>query len=311
MITTVTLSPSIDKTIVLKDFSIDRVNRASAVRLDAGGKGVNVSLALAALDIPSRAVGFNFELGGRVQKTLTDVGVDCEFIPCPGAIRTNTKIYVENTRNTVEINEQNPVVSPKNVQKLLELLKKIAKDRAGDQIFVLSGSVPPGVDSDIYKVIISTVKQESPRSKIILDADGAPLSKGVLASPYMIKPNVDELKAAFGCRIESDYDIVLAAKEIISCCGVGIVAVSKGADGAVAVTKNDTFSLPGLKIDAKSAQGAGDAMVAGACFAISKGLSTADILRFGTCAAAGAVEKEGTSFCSRERFEELLMEIRD
>lgn len=308
MITTVTLSPSIDKTIVVKEFFVDRLNRAESIRLDTGGKGINVSLALAALEIPSRAVGFNFDLGSRIQRTLDSVGVECGFIACPGTIRTNTKIYCRSSQKTIEINEQNPEVPSKNAQKLIENLRRLAKEREND-IFVLAGSIPPGLDADIYREIISAIKKENPRAKIILDADGSALRSGILASPYMIKPNVEELESTFGCTVRSDYDIILAAREIITCRGIGTVLVSKGKEGAVAVSKSEALSLPAVKIDAKSAPGAGDAMVAGACFALSKGLSLGDILRFGTCAAAGAVELEGTAFCSRSRFEELLIAL--
>ncbi len=311
MITTVTLSPSIDKTVVLENFSPDRLNRAESVRLDPGGKGVNVSLALSALEIRSRAVGLIFEHGDTITNALKQKNVEADFVSCPGVIRTNTKIYVRSTRKTVEINEQNPTVPQKCLQKFLENLQKLAHERPDGAIFVLAGSVPSGVPDDIYRTIISIIKSEHPRARIILDAEGEPLVKGILGAPYMIKPNIEELERTFNCRIETDYDIILRSREIISGCGVGLVLVSKGDQGAVAVTKNDAVVLPAVKITAKSAQGAGDAMVAGACFALSKSLGPADVLLFGICASAGAVEREGTDFCTRERFEELMMLSRE
>ena len=78
MITTVTLNPSMDRTIELADLSLENVNRAEAVRLDPGGKGVNVSLALAALDVNSHAVGLNFDGGELIESALTSKGVDTD-----------------------------------------------------------------------------------------------------------------------------------------------------------------------------------------------------------------------------------------
>lgn len=305
MITTVTLSPCIDKTSVVETFDPDKMNRVITSRLDAGGKGVNVSLALSALELPSRAIGLNFDLGDRIENTLRDAGVSVDFIRCSGRIRTNMKIYVQDTKRTIEINEQNPEVTPRIVRRIIEQCRRVACDRMND-IFVLAGSIPPGMPADIYAQLIAEIRQENQRAKIILDAVGEPLLKGLQASPYMIKPNAEELERSFGVELSSDDDIAALCRDIISEYGVSIVLVSKGADGAIAVTKTEVVTMPAIRIAAKSAQGAGDAMVAGACFAISRGLSVGDIIRCGTCAAAGAVEREGTAFCGRERFEELI-----
>lgn len=308
MITTVTLSPCIDKTIILDDFHIDKLNRAKSVRLDPGGKGVNVSLALAALEVPSRAVGFNFKDGGMITTALESAGASPEFIVCPGNIRVNTKIYVQTTCQTIEINEQNPDISEKNVTKLVSLIREMAGNINERDLFVLSGSIPPGVPSDIYRTLILEIKEQNPRALVILDCDGEALLKGLSASPYMIKPNVEELEHTFGIKINSDDDITALCRKIISEYRTGLILVSKGSEGAIAVTKNEVHPFPAMKISARSAQGAGDGMVAGACLALSKGLAPSDVIRCGICAAAGAVEREGTAFCERKRFEELLTE---
>ncbi len=305
MITTVTLSPSIDKTVILDAFSETSLNRAKGVRLDPGGKGVNVSLALAALGVPSRAIGLCFDGGDIIPKALANAGAEPLFLPCPGLIRTNTKLLVLESGRTVEINEQNPAVGREQLEKLFEMISAISRGEAGG-IFVLAGSLPPGVPTTVYRDIILKIKTADPSAKVILDCEGKALEEGLCAGPMMIKPNVEELERTFGVKVRSDEDIVAAGRKIIEKYGVGIILVSKGAGGAVAVTADEAVSMPAAKIEAKSAQGAGDAMVAGACLAISEGKGLRDILRYGICSAAGAVEREGTAFCGRGRFEELL-----
>ena len=58
MIYTVTLNPALDKTVVIPHFRADTVNRVTNVRMDPGGKGINVSKVLAELGEPSVAFGF-------------------------------------------------------------------------------------------------------------------------------------------------------------------------------------------------------------------------------------------------------------
>ncbi len=304
MITTVTLSPSIDKTIVLRRLDSGGVNRAESSRLDAGGKGVNVSLALSALEIPTRAVGLNFELGERIDRTLAEAGVERNFIKCPGQIRCNTKLYDRESRVTTEINEKNPPVAAKYIQKIIDICKSSSRD---SDIIVLSGSLPPAIPDDIYYRIILAAREANPRIRVVLDSSGAPLLSALRASPYLIKPNAEELEESFGVKAATDAETVAISRKIISDYGVKVVLTSMGARGAIIVTKTEAmFALP-CAITPHSAQGAGDAMVAGACLALSKNLRTADILRCGTCAASGSVELEGTAFCTRERFESLFL----
>ena len=76
MIYTVTLNPAVDKTVYVDNFAIDAVNRASEVRQDAGGKGINVSKTIHELGGESTAIAF---LGGAtgifIQEALQAMGI--------------------------------------------------------------------------------------------------------------------------------------------------------------------------------------------------------------------------------------------
>ena len=70
------------------------------------------------------------------------------------------------------------------IQKLDEKLNQ------GD-ILVLAGSIPAGISPDIYKEL--TIRYKEKGVKVFLDADGESFAEGIKASPYLIKPNIDEL----------------------------------------------------------------------------------------------------------------------
>lgn len=303
MTVTVTLSPSVDKTAVVSGFDINRVNRAGSTRLDAGGKGINVSLALASLGEKTVAAALEFGGSQIIADALGCAGAGYETVKCSGNIRTNLKIFDSNTKKTIELNEQNPRVETDKLDELTELCKKLSLSA---DILVLSGSIPPGVPSDIYYRLAGECRGANPNLKVILDCEGEALLNGLKASPYLIKPNVDELINTFGAAINSDEDVISLCRGLISEYRVKAALVSMGGSGAMIITEDSAIRRPAVSIVPKSAQGAGDAMVAGACAAISRGLCAEEILRYGLCSAAGAVELEGTAFCRRERFEELL-----
>jgi 1-phosphofructokinase len=93
VIRTVTLNPAVDRTVEVPRFSLDAVNRISAERRDAGGKGINVSVALAALGARSVAYGL---LGGAagafIRGFLRERGIESRFAEIAGETRTNLKI---------------------------------------------------------------------------------------------------------------------------------------------------------------------------------------------------------------------------
>ena len=58
MIVTVTLTPAVDKTLIVPGFAVGKTNRGEIERLDPGGKGINVAKALKQLGCPVTALGF-------------------------------------------------------------------------------------------------------------------------------------------------------------------------------------------------------------------------------------------------------------
>ena len=58
MIYTVTLNPAIDYIMRMDELHMGITNRSNSEEYYCGGKGINVSLVLAELDIPSTALGF-------------------------------------------------------------------------------------------------------------------------------------------------------------------------------------------------------------------------------------------------------------
>ena len=84
MIVTVTLTPALDKTVVLPGFAVDQVNRIQSLRLDAGGKGINVSKVLKALGTDSLATGILGGGTGRyIENALQEMGIACDFAWVP------------------------------------------------------------------------------------------------------------------------------------------------------------------------------------------------------------------------------------
>ena len=105
MILTITMNPSVDRTIVVDELRRGEVLRATAVRVDPGGKGINVARALAANGVKTRAV---VAVGGAEGEHLTSLlglaGVDLVPVPIAGSTRSNITV-VEPDGTTTKLNE--------------------------------------------------------------------------------------------------------------------------------------------------------------------------------------------------------------
>ena len=186
MIITVTLNPALDKTIEIDEFKIGSVNRIVSTRVDAGGKGINVSKVIKELQQESLALGFlGGSSGNHIKSYLDDLNINNDFILVKGETRTNIKIIDRVNNKHTDINENGPSLVLEDITRIKEKIMKYCKQ---DSLVVLSGSVPSEVQGDIYSEIIKDIKSKG--GKVILDADGELLIAGIKAGPYMVKPNI-------------------------------------------------------------------------------------------------------------------------
>lgn len=295
---TVTLNPSIDKTIHLSKLVPYGLNRVKGTRVDPGGKGINVGRVLQSFGIDVTATGLIAGKQGEVLlEHLRDCGIKADFLQIPGETRTNLKIIDESVGQITEINEQGFSVSQDDMESFMLKLDTLSENA---EIVILSGSLPPGIPVDFYATCARIAKNKG--AKVLLDAEGVVLFEGVKAAPYAVKPNLQELGTLFHAEFSSIRQVAESARKLIED-GVEIVIVSMGPEGAVYVTKDQTIKADSWNISVKNTVGAGDAMVGALAYSILKRDTLEEIARLTTAAGTITVSKEGTQFCS---FEEVL-----
>lgn len=290
MIITVTLNPAVDKTVEIPDFGVGAVNRTVGMRLDAGGKGINVSKVIMSLGGKSKATGVLGGASGRFIKEYLDrMGIDNDFLTINGETRTNLKV-VDNKRGTnTDINEPGPPLECGDIAALEKLIfHKLEKA----SVIVFSGSVPANVQKDIYGKWIAAAKEAG--AKTILDADGELLKYGIEAGPYMVKPNIHELERFFETKIEQVEEAERRARSLIELYGIELVAVSLGSKGAIFLNREESLFARSIDVEVKSTVGAGDSMVAALAYSISNGDGFEKSARLAVASATANVMTAGT-----------------
>lgn len=301
MITTISLNPSIDRTVNVEKFVQGGLNRVISSHCVAAGKGVNVALAAAALGVDAECIGFMYREGSKLfEKRLMMNSAAYNFVWCEGAVRTNVKVFDQSTQTITEINESGEGVSASDLKRMTDL---VALHAENSDYLVLAGSLPPGCPSDYYRTLIQSV--EGLGCRCVLDADGEALRCGLQAKPFMIKPNRSELETISGHRLMTLEEIRDAAMKYIDM-GVSVVAVSLGGEGALITNGDETLYAPVLNIDVRSTVGAGDSMVAGMVCGLIGDNDFEDVFRMGVACATARCMTEGYKVIDKTIYKALL-----
>jgi 1-phosphofructokinase len=305
MIYTVTLNPSVDYIVEVKDFQLGNLHRVDREEKFPGGKGINVSRVLTRMHIPTKALGFIGGFTGRfIEKTLQDEGIEVEFISVEGPSRINIKLK---SGVETEINGNGPNVTDEHLHVFFQQIETI---QAGN-LLVVAGSIPPNLPSNLYETIVKMCKEKG--IKVVVDASGQALTQAIVHRPFLIKPNQHELAELFQTQIDTIAEAILYGKKLIEM-GSENVIVSMGALGAILCTKEYVLVATIPQGNVVNSVGAGDSLVAGFIGTYARTRNIKEAFRVGV--AAGTATAFSVDLCTDEKIQEIVdqvvvMEIQD
>ncbi|BCL21071.1 1-phosphofructokinase [Streptomyces tuirus] len=257
MILTVTPNPSLDRTYEVPSLDRGEVIRATGERMDPGGKGVNVSRAVAAAGQRTVAV---LPLGGAPGALVADLldqqGIEVAPVPVAGATRSNIAL-VESDGVLTKINAPGPELSGAERELLLEAVRQQSRDASW---IACCGSLPRGLAPSWYAELVA--RAHAAGARIALDTSGPALLAALRERPDVVKPNAEELAGAVGRPLTTVADAVKAAEELREM-GARAVLASLGADGQLLVCDEGAWFGSARVAAVRSNVGAGDSSLAG------------------------------------------------
>jgi len=303
-IVTLTLNPALDASTEVPALMPDAKLRCGPVRREAGGGGVNVARAIAALGgaaLALHAVGG--PTGAIIQACLEQEGVPQRPLFISGTTRENLAVLDRSSGERFRFVLPGPPMSRSEWRRCLDA----AVAAAEGPYFVASGSLPPGVPADFYSRLASALEPSGTR--LLLDCCGAPLRAALAGGVHLVKPNYrefDELMA----REQTDAERERSAARLVADGRAEVVIVTLGSRGALLVSGTERALIPAPPVSrAESPVGAGDSFMAGLALALASGRELADACAFGVAAAAAAIMTPGTEPCRRDDVERLAGEM--
>ena len=278
MILTVTPNPALDLTWEIDRIEIGRTHRADTGAVRAGGKGLNVARVAHAQGFEVQALTtFGGATGEELRQELASSGVPHVLLPVATDTRRSVAWVDRSLGDTTIVNERG--VSPSRAE-WAEFVAAVFEQSAAASVVVISGSFPPGAPEGLLEALIAAAGE----CPVIVDTSGPALLAAADAAVAVLKPNRAELSDATGIA-----DPIDGARELLRR-GAGLVLLSLGADGMLAVTADRILQARLPLPLAGNPTGAGDAAVAAAATLIDAGDFDAErILRRGTAWSAAAV----------------------
>jgi 1-phosphofructokinase family hexose kinase len=307
VIITVTLNAALDKTLEVPSFTPGRRHRTVDQTTMPGGKGVNIARTIKRLGQPVIATGLaGGATGHRIVEALNDEAILNAFVRIREESRTNVAVLDPTTGLHTEVNERGPSVSAPELDLFREKLLYLAR---GASICVFAGSLPRGIDTDVYAGLIRDVRRLGVSTMV--DTEGDPLRLAVRAEPDVVSPNELEAEELVGHEFNDEHDRTQAVVEMTR---LGASeAIMTASDGCYAQLLEDGFpALYRVRVEeqeVRSTIGSGDAFLAGYVAARYEGRKPVECLRYGVACGAESIHHFGAGIVEPGKVERLLDEV--
>ncbi|MCI8293847.1 MAG: 1-phosphofructokinase family hexose kinase [Hespellia sp.] len=305
MIHTLTLNPAVDKILYMKSYKKNTNNRVTRIVNSLGGKGTHVSMNLSQMGTESNAFGFAYGKNGKfILELLRKGNVNPEFIYADSMESRTCYLVVEDSGDSTLISEKGPMTTEEEILRLYSRMRE--KIQEGDYL-ILSGDSSNFADPLIYNKILEQMLGK--KLKVFLDTSGEALKACIRKTPYLVKPNVEELSELVGMQLNTEEEITDAIRELEPY-KIPVIAVSMGEKGSIVKMQDRMYRVSPPKVNVFNTIGCGDCFLAGLVYGIEMNFDQEQILRFATAVSASTAESPLSFGFEMERAMQLLPLIR-
>ncbi len=291
MITTVTLNPAIDR----EYFVTEHVPKEHKylygeqdIKVYPGGKGLLTAINLKRLGYPDvQNIGF---LGGKqglfFEKMVQEHKITTNYIYTKNEIRNNVFIIAKDPVTYTHYNDYTYEVTKRNVEDLMKRFKRAIVD---SDMIVIAGSIPEGVEFDIYQRLIGICNELN--KTVFLQASGEALNLALKEKPKVVSPYFKHTRKIFDKEVVEYGDYVRMCRRLIEE-GAQNVVVPYHCDRLL-FTDGKIYSISPIDFCLTNWLGAGDAYNAGFYdYIYKKGFDFIEANKYGAAAALTVAENK-------------------
>jgi 1-phosphofructokinase family hexose kinase len=291
-ILTITPNPALDLGGVVDNLKANEKSYIHDETRSPGGNAINVARILTRLKIPVLATGFlGGSTGEEIKNLLDEENVKNKFLKILGHSRICVTVSNKEDHHQTRLNFPGPHITHQEKETFLRLLE----NQKNISLLVFGGSLPKGLrPADVLRLMRLARKQNI---ECVVDCPANILRELIDGSPLLIKPNLTEFQEVTGSSVKSIGGVQKEARKLLE--KVPYICISSVEDGALLVTRKNSYFGRIVKVKVKSTVGAGDSMVGAMVSQLyKKNTSEEDILRWGLASAAATLAQPGTALGS-------------
>ncbi|APC09281.1 ribokinase [Neomoorella thermoacetica] len=250
-----------------------------------GGKGSNQAVAIARLggDVSFVACLGDDYYGRNALELYTQEKVDASFVRLVKDSYTGVGFIIVNNdgQNIIVLDPgANNMLTSEDVERAEEII-------ASSAAVLMQLEISPGIVA-----YTAQLARQYGVQVVLNPAPYQPLPDEVLPRIDILIPNETEARLLAGLPSDDDSPIEEVGMAILAK-GVGKVIITLGAEGALLVTGEEIYHIPGKEVDVVDTTGAGDTFSAALTMAVAEGKDIKKAMDFAVRAAALAVTKYG------------------
>lgn len=298
------LSPAYDISLWVDQLGIEKINIIEKEVHNAAGKGINVARTLHSFHIPYCALVLAGEDNREKYFSLLDQEkIRYEALFLPGATRENYHIFIPGqlgctlARKGFWVNQV--VIS--QVQSMLE------KHVTADDLVIFGGRFPLGMDREDFLSICRTIHRLG--AQVAVDSNSVDLQDLLEASPFLIKPNLEEMRVMSRRPLNTMEEQIALLHELNEQ-GIRHILLSMDEQGLLYSSLEGAWRVQVPKVFVQSTVGAGDCTLSGFLAGLRKSRSLQECACLAAAFGTASVMSEGTVPPTRENVSFVLRQTK-
>jgi 1-phosphofructokinase len=299
---TVTLNPSLDRTLVTHYLSVGYHNRTSeTTRLDPAGRGVSIARALKHLGITTHSViGLGDDATGYAyQALIAKEQLPVTFIQRNGLTRSNVVILDTGNQTETSLIEESAGISPENLEAVKTALR--SRIESGDLV-VFAGSLPNETPNDMYARLIEVAREMGAQTVVSVTPEALPPS--LEAAPYMVALTQNEAEGYFNHPVRTADDRLYCSQKLQEKGTALVLTIAQEEGAATLSTPDGSWYLTYPSDDETGTRsGVKEAVLAGFLAGLVQGRDLPAAFQLGGAAASYTSTQIGSEFGALEDLE--------